>query len=68
MFFKSGVVSSQIGAVMPYEGHRSDIVNYVQFGGTLKKDLYREIHKEIEVLSEEAFQDREKNYRLHGQR
>ena len=57
-FFKSGVVPSQIGIVTPYEGQRSYIVNYMQFNGTLKKDLY----KEVEVASVDAFQGREKDY------
>jgi len=57
-FFKSGVVSRQIGIVTPYEGQRSYIVNYMQFNGSLKKDLY----KEIEVASVDAFQGREKDY------
>lgn len=42
----------------PYEGQRSYIVNYMQFNGSLKKDLY----KEIEVASVDAFQGREKDY------
>lgn len=57
-FFKSGVVPGQIGVVTPYEGQRSYIVNYMQFNGSLKKDLY----KEIEVASVDAFQGREKDY------
>ena len=57
-FFKSGVVPSQIGVITPYEGQRSYIVNYMQFNGSLKKDLY----KEIEVASVDAFQGREKDY------
>lgn len=57
-FFKSGVVPGQIGVVTPYEGQRSYIVNYMQYNGTLKKDLY----KEIEVASVDAFQGREKDY------
>lgn len=57
-FFKSGVVPAQIGVVTPYEGQRSYIVNYMQFNGSLKKDLY----KEIEVASVDAFQGREKDY------
>jgi len=57
-FFKSGVIPSQIGVVTPYEGQRSYIVNYMQFNGSLKKDLY----KEIEVASVDAFQGREKDY------
>ncbi len=57
-FFKSGVVPSQIGVITPYEGQRSYIVNYMQFSGSLKKDLY----KDIEVASVDAFQGREKDY------
>ncbi|KAG6880235.1 hypothetical protein C0992_003001 [Termitomyces sp. T32_za158] len=48
----------QIGVVTPYEGQRSYIVNYMQFNGSLKKDLY----KEVEVASVDAFQGREKDY------
>jgi regulator of nonsense transcripts 1 len=57
-FFKAGVVPNQIGIVTPYEGQRSFIVNYMQFSGTMKKELY----KEIEVASVDAFQGREKDY------
>ena len=57
-FFKSGVVPSQIGIVTPYEDQRSYIVNYMQFNGSLKKDLY----KEVEVASVDEFQGREKDY------
>ena len=57
-FFKSGVMPNQIGVVTPYEGQRSYIVNYMQFNGSLKKDLY----KEIEVASVDAFQGRENDY------
>lgn len=44
--------------ITPYEGQRSYIVNYMQFNGSLKKDLY----KEVEVASVDAFQGREKDY------
>lgn len=57
-FFKSGVIPAQIGVITPYEGQRSFIVNYMQFNGSLKKDLY----KEVEVASVDAFQGREKDY------
>jgi len=57
-FFKAGISSSQIGIITPYEGQRSYIVSYMQFNGSLKKDLY----KEIEVASVDAFQGREKDY------
>lgn len=57
-FFKSGVLPSQIGVITPYEGQRSYIVTYMQLHGSLKKDLY----KEVEVASVDAFQGREKDY------
>ncbi|GAA5922644.1 hypothetical protein JCM3775_005802 [Rhodotorula graminis] len=57
-FFKAGVVPGQIGIITPYEGQRSYIVSYMQLNGALKKDLY----KEIEVASVDAFQGREKDY------
>lgn len=57
-FFKAGVVPSQIGIITPYEGQRSYITNFMQFNGALRKDLY----KEIEVASVDAFQGREKDY------
>lgn len=44
--------------ITPYEGQRSYIVNYMQFNGSLKKELY----KEVEVASVDAFQGREKDY------
>lgn len=57
-FFKAGVVPSQIGIITPYEGQRSYITNFMQFNGALRKELY----KEIEVASVDAFQGREKDY------
>ena len=57
-FFKSGVVPSQIGVITPYEGQRSYVVSYMQMNGALKKELY----KEVEVASVDAFQGREKDY------
>lgn len=57
-FFKAGVLPSQIGVITPYEGQRSYIVTYMQHSGSLKKDLY----KEVEVASVDAFQGREKDY------
>ncbi|GAO50427.1 hypothetical protein G7K_4553-t1 [Saitoella complicata NRRL Y-17804] len=56
--FKAGVVPSQIGIITPYEGQRSYIVSSMQVNGSLRKDLY----KEIEVASVDAFQGREKDY------
>lgn len=57
-FFKAGVTPKQIGIITPYEGQRSYIVSSMQANGTLKKELY----KEIEVASVDAFQGREKDY------
>ncbi|BGO97603.1 ATP dependent helicase [Rhodotorula toruloides ATCC 204091] len=57
-FFKAGVMPSQIGIITPYEGQRSYLVSYMQMNGSLKKELY----KEIEVASVDAFQGREKDY------
>jgi hypothetical protein len=44
--------------ITPYEGQRSYIVTYMQFNGSLKKELY----KDVEVASVDAFQGREKDY------
>ncbi|RKP38646.1 hypothetical protein BJ085DRAFT_22627, partial [Dimargaris cristalligena] len=57
-FLRAGVSPQSIGIITPYEGQRSYIVNYMQFSGTLRKELY----KEIEVASVDAFQGREKDY------
>ncbi|MCO5565192.1 hypothetical protein L7F22_018865 [Adiantum nelumboides] len=57
-FFNAGVVPSQIGVVTPYEGQRGYIVNHMQIHGRLRKDIY----KEVEVASVDAFQGREKDY------
>ena len=51
---KAGVTPSQIGIITPYEGQRSFVVSYMQFNGALKKELY----KEIECASVDAFQVR----------
>lgn len=56
--FKSGITPGQIGIITPYEGQRAFVVQYMQFNGTMKKDMY----KEIEVASVDAFQGREKDY------
>ncbi|KAI8445266.1 AAA domain-containing protein, partial [Phakopsora pachyrhizi] len=57
-FFKAGVLPSQIGIVTPYGGQQSYVVNFMQASGSLKKDLY----KDFEVASVDAFQGREKDY------
>jgi regulator of nonsense transcripts 1 len=55
---KAGISPPQIGVITPYEGQRAFIVQYMQLSGTLKKELY----KEVEVASVDAFQGREKDY------
>src|ERR1700761_7813539 len=57
-FFKAGVKPDDIGIITPYEGQRSYIVSSMQATGTFKKELY----KEIEVASVDAFQGREKDF------
>jgi regulator of nonsense transcripts 1 len=57
-FFKAGVKPDAIGIITPYEGQRSYIVTSMQSTGTFKKELY----KEIEVASVDAFQGREKDF------
>lgn len=57
-FFKAGVKPDGIGIITPYEGQRSYIVSSMQTSGTFKKELY----KEIEVASVDAFQGREKDF------
>src|SRR5271170_2262832 len=57
-FFKAGVQPGQIGIITPYEGQRSYIVSTMQQNGSYRKDLY----KEVEVASVDAFQGREKDY------
>ncbi|XJO77724.1 hypothetical protein BDV3_002266 [Batrachochytrium dendrobatidis] len=57
-FLKAGVTPAQIGIVTPYEGQRAYVVQHMQFNGSLKKELY----KEIEVASVDSFQGREKDY------
>lgn len=57
-FFKDGVKPSQIGIITPYEGQRTFIYQYMMVSGTMDKELY----KEVEVESVDAFQGREKDY------
>jgi regulator of nonsense transcripts 1 len=57
--FKDGVKPSQIGVITPYEGQRNYILQYMQMNSSSSdKDLY----SEIEVVSVDAFQGREKDY------
>ncbi|RVX66752.1 Regulator of nonsense transcripts 1 [Exophiala mesophila] len=57
-FFKASVKPKDIGVITPYEGQRSYIVSSMQASGTFKKEMY----KEIEVASVDAFQGREKDF------
>ncbi|KAJ1910637.1 ATP-dependent RNA helicase [Tieghemiomyces parasiticus] len=57
-FLRAGVRPQDIGVITPYEGQRSYVVNYMQFSGSLRKELY----KDVEVASVDAFQGREKDY------
>lgn len=57
-FLKAGVQPQDIGIITPYEGQRSYVVSSMQINGTLKKEIY----KEIEVASVDAFQGREKDF------
>ena len=57
-FFKAGVKPEEIGIITPYEGQRSFVVQNMANSGTFKKELYRE----IEVASVDAFQGREKDF------
>lgn len=57
-FFKAGVKPADIGVITPYEGQRSYLVTTMQNSGTYKKEMY----KEVEVASVDAFQGREKDF------
>nr|POF11623.1 regulator of nonsense transcripts 1 like [Quercus suber] len=57
-FFKAGVKPEAIGIITPYEGQRSYVVQSMQQTGTFRKEVY----KEIEVASVDAFQGREKDF------
>ena len=43
---------SQIGVITPYEGQRAYLASYMQYTGTLKRNLY----DQIEIASVDAFQ------------
>lgn len=57
-FFKAGVKPEAIGIITPYEGQRSYVVQSMQQTGSFRKEIY----KEIEVASVDAFQGREKDF------
>ncbi|EMC99325.1 hypothetical protein BAUCODRAFT_399389 [Baudoinia panamericana UAMH 10762] len=57
-FFKAGVKPESIGIITPYEGQRSYVVQSMQQTGTFRKEIY----KEVEVASVDAFQGREKDF------
>ncbi|VEU23215.1 DEKNAAC104325 [Brettanomyces naardenensis] len=57
--FKDGVRPEQIGVITPYEGQRAYISQYMQMNSSLaEKSLYMD----IEVVSVDAFQGREKDF------
>lgn len=58
LLFKAGVQAEQVGVITPYEGQRNFIINYMQMHGSMNKDMYRN----MEVASVDAFQGREKDY------
>lgn len=55
---KGMVLPDQIGVITPYDGQRAYIQSHMQMAGPLKKELY----KEVEIASVDAFQGREKDY------
>lgn len=57
--FKDGIKPSQIGVITPYEGQRNYILQYMQMNSTLSDKAQ---YSEIEVVSVDAFQGREKDY------
>lgn len=57
-FLRGGVTPDQIGIITPYEGQRAYLVQYMQYSGSLRSDLY----EQLEVASVDAFQGREKDY------
>lgn len=58
LLLRAGTTPSQIGVITPYEGQRAFVVNTMQRSGSLKSQLYAD----IEVLSVDSFQGREKDY------
>lgn len=57
--FKDGVKPSQIGIITPYEGQRNYILQYMQMNSNSSN---KEMYSDIEVVSVDAFQGREKDY------
>lgn len=57
-FLKSQISPDKIGIITPYEGQRAYVCSYMQQNGSMRKELY----KDIEVASVDAFQGREKDY------
>lgn len=55
---RSHIRPHQIGIVTPYEGQRHYLITHMQLHGNLRKELYRD----IEVASVDAFQGREKDF------
>lgn len=57
--FRDGVTSDQIGIITPYEGQRTYIHQYMSMNHTLAD---KQQYLNIEILSIDAFQGREKDY------
>lgn len=57
--FMDGVSPDQIGIITPYEGQRAYISEYMQLNATLSD---KQQYMDIEILSIDAFQGREKDY------
>lgn len=57
--FMDGVTPDQIGIITPYEGQRAYINQYMQLNATLPD---KQQYLDIEILSIDAFQGREKDY------
>ena len=55
--FRAGVTPDQIGIITPYEGQRAFVSQYI-ISGSMSKEMYRQ----VEVESVDAFQGREKDY------
>ncbi|CEM31644.1 unnamed protein product [Vitrella brassicaformis CCMP3155] len=60
-FLKCGLKASQIGVITPYEGQRSYIAAVLQRPSS---SISKELYKDIEVASVDAFQGREKDFVL----
>ena len=55
---KAGAKPDQIDIIMPYEGWRSYLVQYMHFIGS----LYTKLYQEVEIASMDTFQEHEKDF------